>query len=95
MSDASSVDGFIPWVLAGIASMIATLASAVAALTKTRFAEYSKEITELKTRSDACEKDRTELFAKTARLEEKVENLQSKLSMIDANGTKFSHKDEQ
>jgi septal ring factor EnvC (AmiA/AmiB activator) len=95
MSDSSSVDGFVPWVLAGIASMIATLASAVAALTKTRFAEYSKEITELKTRSDACEKDRSELFAKTARLEEKVEHLQSKLSMIDANGTRHSQLEKQ
>jgi hypothetical protein len=93
MSADSPIDGFVPWVLAGIASMIATLASAVAALTKTRFTEYSNEIAALKTRSDECEKDRTVLFAKHAVLEEKIDHLQSKLSSIDKNGTSYSHKE--
>lgn len=91
MSESSPIDGIVPWVLAGIASMIATLASAVTYLARKIVTDNANEIAELKSRSEKCEEDRSCLFAKHAVLEQKVEHLQSKLASIDQNGTKYSH----
>ena len=86
-------DGLVPWVLAGVASMIATLTSAVTFLARKIAHDNAVEIKELKDRSSACEKDRSELFAKHAVLEHEVNSLKTKLCSIDVNGTKYSHKE--
>ena len=91
MSD-SPTDGFVPWVLAGIASMVAALTSGITYLARKIANDYAADIKELKERSNACEKDRSDLFAKHSVLEFEVNTLKYKLLQIDANGTEYSHK---
>lgn len=97
MSEATD-NGFVTWVIAGIAAILGVLTSTVAYLFKVSENANAQAIKELKdsnahleTRSTACEKDRNELFAKCAVLEEKVSHLDTKLKSIDKEGTQFSH----
>jgi septal ring factor EnvC (AmiA/AmiB activator) len=93
--------GLTGWVMASVATIIASLASAVAFLFKLRENENAKNIQELKSdlqasseRSKQCEQDRAELYTKCAVLEAKMETLESKVSKIDVTGTKYSHRKE-
>ncbi len=93
--------GLTGWVMASVATIIASLASAVAFLFKLRENENAKNIQELKSdlqssakRSEQCEQDRAELYTKCAVLEAKMETLESKVSKIDVTGTKYSHRNE-
>lgn len=94
--DQSSITG---WVLAGLGGIVSTLAATVAFLFKLRENENSKNIAELKAeltesskRSAKCEEDRSILYTKCAVLESKIETLESKVSKIDVDGTKYSHR---
>lgn len=69
------------WVLAGIGTVIATLAGAVASLWKLSEAKNAKAIAahqetidHLETRAEKCEHDREELRVRVARLETKYED---------------------
>ncbi len=88
----SDLNGFSGWVTAGIATIIATLSSVVAWLFKLRENENSrhiesltKQVETISVKADKCEEERGELRTK-------IEVLETKLSFIDVNGTKFSHK---
>jgi hypothetical protein len=86
------------WATAGVATVIATLAGVVAKLFQMRESETSKSIAELKqevaiTKASAhkCEEDRTTLFAQCEVMKYKIDNLETRISSIDRDGTKFSH----
>ena len=86
-------DGLVPWVITGLLSMLAAAGSIITYLARKIANDNSIEIKELKERSTACEKDRSELLAKHSVLEHEVNTLKTKLCSIDANGTKYSHKE--
>lgn len=95
-NDANALSG---WVTAGLATILATLSSAVAFLFKLRENENAKRIEDLKTevqtigaKSDKCEEERGELKTACAIMKGELEVLKTKLAFIDVNGTKFSHK---
>ena len=86
------------WMLAGIATIIATLSSTVAWLFKLRENENAKRITDLtdhvdiiSIKADKCEEERGELKIQCAIMQGKMSVLETRLSFIDVNGTKFSH----
>jgi hypothetical protein len=88
--------------LAGIATVIATLSSTVAWLFKLRENENAKRLSELTSevatigvKADKCEEERGELKIQCAIMHGKVSVLETRLSYIDVNGTKFSHKQEE
>jgi len=95
MSPATEVSG---WLTAGIATVVATLSSAVAFLFRLRENENAKRIEDLKSevsainvKADKCEEERTELKTECALMRGKIQVLETKLAFIDANVTKFSH----
>lgn len=97
MSD--ETNAFSGWLTAGIATIIATLSSTVAWLFKLRENENAKHLTSLtnevatiNAKADKCEEERGELKVECAIMKEKLFVLEKKLSFIDVNGTKFSHK---
>ena len=61
------------WVLAGVGSVIATLAATVASLWKLNESKNAKAITALTERAVDCEKDRSEIKVRLARLEGRLE----------------------
>lgn len=76
-------DDWFSWMLGGIVTVIAALATAVTTLwsrSEARNAEAIKALTvhleTLEKRNDECEKDRMELFGRVGRLESKLESLQ-------------------
>lgn len=92
-------EGFSGWVAAGIATIIATLSSVVAWLFKLRENENAKHLTNLteqvatiSAKADRCESERSELKIECTLMKGKLEVLETKLSFIDVNGTKYSHK---
>jgi hypothetical protein len=92
-------EGFSGWVAAGIATIIATLSSVVAWLFKLRENENAKHLTNLteevamiSVKADKCEEERGQLKIECAIMKGKVEVLETRLSFIDTNGTKYSHK---
>ena len=94
-------DGFSGWVAAGIATIIATLSSTVAWLFKLRENENAKhlanltnEVATISAKADKCEEERGELKIECAIMKGKLQVLETKLSFIDVNGTKYSHKTE-
>ncbi len=87
------------WVLAGVATVIATLAGAVATLFKIRENENAKAIADLKAsheltkqKSDKCEEDRNKLFTRCEVLEVKLQTVEEKLARMDVDGTQYSHR---
>jgi septal ring factor EnvC (AmiA/AmiB activator) len=97
MSESQNV--FTGWVTAGIATILATLSSAIAFLFKLRENENAKRLAELKSdvetinaKADKCEVEREGLRVECAVMRSKIETLEVKLERIDANGTEFSHK---
>ena len=89
------------WMLAGIATVIAALSSAVAGLFKLRENENAKHIEGLKNevatisaKADKCEVERGDLKTECALMRGKIEVLETKLAFIDVNGTKYAHKDD-
>ncbi len=86
------------WVTAGIATILATLSSAVAFLFKLRENENAKRLEELKSdvetinaKADKCETEREELKVECAVMRSKIETLEIKLERINVNGTQYSH----
>jgi septal ring factor EnvC (AmiA/AmiB activator) len=95
-SEENSLTG---WMLAGIASVIATLTSTVAWLFKLRENENAKRLSELKSdvetinaKADKCEVEREGLKVECAVMRSKIETLEVKLERINVNGTDYSHK---
>jgi len=89
------------WMLAGIATVIATLSSTVAWLFKLRENENAKHISSLTEevatialKADKCEQERGELKIECALMKGKIELLETKLSFMDVNGTKYAHRKE-
>jgi hypothetical protein len=89
------------WMLAGIATVIATLSSTVAWLFKLRENENAKHISSLTEevatiglKADKCEAERGELKIECALMKGKIELLETKLSYMDVNGTKYAHRKE-
>jgi chromosome segregation ATPase len=87
------------WMLAGIATVIATLSSTVAWLFKLRENENAKRLSELKSdvetinaKADKCEVEREGLKVECAVMRSKIETLEVKLERINVNGTDYSHK---
>lgn len=87
------------WMLAGIATVIATLSSTVAWLFKLRenentkrLADLTSEVAMISVKADKCEQERGELKIQCAVMQGKVSVLETRLSYIDSNGTKFSRK---
>jgi hypothetical protein len=87
------------WMLAGIATVIATLSSTVAWLFRLRENENSKHISSLteevatiSIKADKCEVERGELKIECALMKGKIELLETKMSFMDANGTKYAHR---
>lgn len=78
MDDTREMDyeGFFGWVLAGVATIIATLSGLVAKFYQKQIADYDvridahkKMIDVLQKRADECDRDRTELRVRVAKLE--------------------------
>jgi anti-sigma-K factor RskA len=95
MSSADS--SLLGWITAGVVSVIAALAGAVATLFKLRENENARAISELKEQvsiakeaTDKCEKDRVELFADCKLMKYEIEVLKEKINLIDKDGTQFS-----
>ena len=95
-SEENSLTG---WMLAGVASVVATLASTVAWLFKLRENENAKHIASLTEevltigqKADKCEAERGELKIECALMKGKLEVLETKLSYMDVNGTKYAHR---
>jgi septal ring factor EnvC (AmiA/AmiB activator) len=87
------------WVTAGIATILATLSSAIAFLFKLRENENAKRLSELKSdvetinaKADKCEVEREGLKVECAVMRSKIETLEVKLERINVNGTDYSHK---
>ena len=70
------IEDWLGWVLAGIVSIVGTLAAAVATLWARSEAKNSLAIDVLQKRSDDCDKDRTALHVEVGRLTERVEHLE-------------------
>ena len=90
------------WMLAGIATVIATLSSTVAWLFKLRENENAKrlsdltdEVASISVKADKCETERGELKIECAIMKGKLSVLETKLSFMDVHGTKFSHKQDE
>lgn len=80
------------WFLAGIATIMASLSSAVAWLYKSQIqkfidteAELKNRVLVLETRADTCEQDRNELRVEHAKLEAKCEALERQIQEIKNN----------
>ena len=89
------------WMLAGVATVIATLSSTVAWLFKLRENENAKhlsnlaeEVAVISGKADKCEEERGQLKVECAIMKGKLSVLETKLAFIDVNGTKFAHRDE-
>lgn len=89
------------WMLAGVATVIATLSSTVAWLFKLRENENAKhlsnltdEVATISAKADKCEQERGELKIECAVMKGKLSVLETKLAYIDVHGTKFANKDE-
>jgi septal ring factor EnvC (AmiA/AmiB activator) len=89
----TSTNGIIPWLLAAMASLAATLSSALAYVYRKREAENAERITDLKAEaaafrteldvvkeeSDECKKQRAELATSVAVNTYKIQVLEEKL----------------
>lgn len=77
------ISDVLPWVFSGIGIVVSTLAGIVAMFYRQQITDYKsnestlkKEVSELKVRADACERDRESLRIAQARLEERVQVLE-------------------
>lgn len=78
--------GITGWVLAGVGTVVTTLASLVAMFYRQQITDYKNaeadlkvEILELKKRADSCEDDREQLRINQARLEVRVATLEREI----------------
>lgn len=99
---ASEDETIIPWVLAGVGTIVSALLTGVVALFRLREVENAKRETEnakvldehktkiahLELKSDKCEEDRSKLFAQCEVNTFEIKSLKERISLIDANGTK-------
>jgi len=84
----------LPWLLAGVMSVIGALSSAVVYIFKRREWENTEALKELKVEVAAqrestqkCEDERNTLFSKCAVFESQLSYLVKKVASIDKNGT--------
>ena len=89
-SDAVITDGLSSWLLAGVASIIGTLAAVVAALWKLNESKNNAAIASLEsicagltTRVNECETDRVELRVRVAILEEQLVVQRKRIDCVD------------
>lgn len=78
--------GITGWVLAGVGTIVTTLASLVAMFYRQQITDYKhteaelrSEVGELKKRADTCEDDREQLRINQARLEVRVATLEREI----------------
>jgi len=84
MHEENGLPGITGWVLAGIATIIATLSGIVQMFYRTQIADYKANILALEkttaaltVRADKCEDEREELRVRYAVLEQRVSELES------------------
>jgi uncharacterized protein YlxW (UPF0749 family) len=70
-------DDWLGWILGGIVSVIAALATAVTTLWSRSEVRNAEAIKELEKQVAECEKDRRALFGRVERLEEKVSHFET------------------
>lgn len=86
MPDAPSDFSLLSWLLAGVATVIGTLASVIGlqykrneSLNAQECKRNAQEIAELKVRAESCEKDRLGLSIECATIRSRAEHLESRL----------------
>ena len=84
-------DSFTGWVLAGVASIIATLSSTLGAFAYKVIGDYREEIKELKNHARDCEAKHFDLNGKYSAIEQELCFLRDQVKKIDKNGTQYSH----
>jgi len=96
---ANEDETIIPWVLAGVGTIVSALLTGVVGLFRLRETENAKVLEEHKTKiahlelkSDKCDEDRSKLFAQCEVNSFEIKSLKERITMIDANGTTYSHK---
>lgn len=87
----------LPWLLAGVMSVIGALSSAVVYIFKRREWENTETLKELKIEvaaqrlsTEKCEDERNTLFSKCAVFESQLNYLSKKVASIDRTGTQHS-----
>lgn len=88
----SEQQSFTGWVLAGVASIIATLSSTLGAFAYKVIGDYREEIKELKQHAKECESKHFELNGKYSAIERELCYLRNEVKQIDKNGTEFGRK---
>jgi hypothetical protein len=88
--DSASDNGLLGWVLAGVASMIATLSSLLVAGARAVIGDYREQIKELKAHADDCEQKHFDLNGKYSALEQQVCHLKDRVASMDSKGTKYA-----
>lgn len=78
-----NVEDYVSWVLAGVASVIATLATAVASLWKINEARNSRQIEELKADVKDCKDDREMIRNRADELSDEVAGLKVRLAFLE------------
>ena len=76
-------NGITGWILAGVATVVSTLAGIVAMFYRTQISDYKSnesglrlEIGELRKRADTCEEDREQLRIKVAVMENRLDKVE-------------------
>ena len=102
-------DSNAPWYIAIGSTIITALSSALTYLFKLLENENSKNIAKLETKNtqleqkidtiqqkaDKCEDDRATLFSECNVLRNEVKHMQAKMQIIDTEGTKHAHRNEE
>lgn len=84
--------GLTGWILAGVATVVSTLAGIVAYFYKQQITDYRSnetmlkaKVVDLESRADKCENDREELRIRHAVLENKHANLELRVADLEVN----------
>lgn len=89
--DSASDNGLLGWVLAGVASIIASLSSLIVMGARQVLGDYRDQIKVLTAHAEDCEQKHFDLNGKFAALTEQVSHLKSQVCNIDNKGTKYAH----
>ena len=77
------VESYVSWVLAGTASVVATLAAAVASLWKVNEARNNKIIEDLKADIQECKDDRERIRDRADKLSDEIARLEVRLAQLE------------
>jgi uncharacterized protein YlxW (UPF0749 family) len=79
-------EGLTGWILAGVGTIVSTLAGLVAMFYRTQIADYKAnesglrvEVVELRKRADTCEEDREQLRIKVAVMDARLDKVEQEV----------------